>query len=60
LTHSDDFYTSLDPVICARDYYLKQRQFLWRIVQELIRISLDTNHPYHLVAVEYVTMLCDR
>jgi hypothetical protein len=60
LNLSDDYYVSLDPVICVRDFYLEQRQYLWKIVQEIIRISLDSGHPYHLIAVEYVNMLCEK
>lgn len=60
LNHSDNYYNSLGPVICARDFYLQQRQYLWKILQELIRISLDDRHAYNVVSADYVKTLCDR
>ena len=50
-------YTSLEKVWKTRDFYFSQLQYLFKILQEVIRIDGDSDHIYHDPAKDYLNEL---
>lgn len=50
-------YTSLEKVLKTRDFHFSQQIYLFKILQEIIRIDADADHIYHSAAKDYLDEL---
>ena len=56
----NNFFPSFETLIQIRNVYFKERIYLWKICQELLRIDADTSHIYHSVVVPCVNQLLEK
>jgi hypothetical protein len=50
-------YTSLEKVLRTRDFHFSQQIYLFKILQEIIRIDADSDHIYHSAVKDYLDEL---
>jgi hypothetical protein len=51
---------SIETVIQVRDFHFGQGQYLWKILQEIIRIDGDRSHVYHDPVSRYLDKLLEK
>ncbi len=51
---------SLETLILVRDFYYNQIHSIWKILQELVRISGDSSHIYHEIISTYLDKLINK
>jgi hypothetical protein len=51
---------SIETIIQVRDFYFSRCQYLWKILQEIIRIDGDKSHVYHEPISRYLDKLLEK
>jgi hypothetical protein len=51
---------SIDTIIQVRDFYFSRCQYLWKILQEIIRIDGDKSHVYHTPVSQFLDKLLEK
>lgn len=50
----------IDSLIATRNQYFLDRNDLWMLLEELIKIDMDAEHPYHKDAKDVLEKLVQR
>lgn len=51
---------SIETIIRVRDFYFSHSQYIWKILQEVIRIDGDQTHVYHFPASQYLDKILEK